>query len=67
MVRGSNCESLTMTRGSDQIITCLAIHSPNTNINFKNVKINLFTLHSVKLSFDSLYSLSSITSVCYDK
>ena len=28
MVRGSNCESLTPTRGSDRIVTCLAIHSP---------------------------------------
>jgi len=29
MVRGSNCELLTPTRGSGCIVTCLAIHSPN--------------------------------------
>ena len=28
---GSNCESLTSTRGSDRIVTCLAIHSPKQN------------------------------------
>ena len=33
MVRGSNCESLIPTRGSDRIVTCLAIHSPNSQCN----------------------------------
>jgi len=29
MVRGSNCELLTPTQGTDRVVTCLAIHSPN--------------------------------------
>ena len=43
MVHGLNCESLTPTHGSDGIVTCLAIHSPISNVVCFSIS-NLFCL-----------------------